>query len=267
MSIFLWLISVFLLQTSITCTETANATLESTPIAQDTYGLVLTIPCSTSDAIYRDYIIVSADHSAIGLSPWKTQTPSVCVYDKRFKKDKHIFTQTLTLALQAHVKTTVMTPTHLHLTYVTQAQPMVIHTSFPLPTSGTQLPGPIAALSPTPQPLMLTEQSPTRPLPLAVATAHTAPDDEDCCGWRCLASGLLLIMLAFILYNDQKSTQLTLTRYAALLAFILGTLFVLHANSVLIRHQLCIAEEGTSKNALKNHATVVKNPFLSTLIS
>gem|GEM_PF-5706124 len=201
-----------------------------------TYTLTVILPISAPQIVYRDYVTLSIDHPDVTLTPWKATPESVTIFDKHFKKDKHVFTQSVIITCQAHISHPIMSPVHLHLSYVTGPRIDVHHTMLPCALD-------YAARSDTPQaePTHLA-QSPSPSAPRDDTPNDTdqlsSPDDAptpatDCSGPGCMIMGIIVLLAGLLLLNkaDQEDSESSL--HGGIITIIIAVLIMVHGHHAL----------------------------------
>lgn len=98
----------------------AQPTIDTHQVDGKTYQITVSIPVAQGDALYTDYISFSADHPGVLLSEWSASYEPKSKYDTDFKQTKKLFTQPVTLSLQATVSDPSLQDATLHLATVSR---------------------------------------------------------------------------------------------------------------------------------------------------
>lgn len=115
-------------------------TYKITPVHDTLHTIELTFNLNEHHFIFKDYITIAADDSAIQLSPWQSSIEPIPFYDTATKTTKKIFNQPVTLTLQATIPTDLSHDTQMQITYYENASKNVKHLVFPLITKSPEHP-------------------------------------------------------------------------------------------------------------------------------
>ncbi len=100
------------------------------PINDTTYDISITIPIEGNEAVYEDYLDVSIDNPNVSLSAWQPSSVPDSMYDTTFKETKRLYTETVTLSLQATASEPI--DATIHLNYYPRSQKKIMHQMFPV---------------------------------------------------------------------------------------------------------------------------------------
>lgn len=98
----------------------ATASVQQTPIDNDRQTIAITFALQPEEYLYKDYLIISAAHPEVQLSPWTADISTKNLYDETFKEHKSVYTDTVTLTLQAQKPAEAsIASVPLHVQYMT----------------------------------------------------------------------------------------------------------------------------------------------------
>lgn len=83
----------------------AQPTISYTPLDAQNAKVTITLPSSTRNYVYQDYLHCSVDHPDITLSEISCNNRSTERYDKQFKKNKKVYTEPVTMSMHVHADT------------------------------------------------------------------------------------------------------------------------------------------------------------------
>lgn len=125
-------IIIFLLIITYPIASYSTPSISHTPITNNKSTIAITIPLKHNDWLYKEYLCFSTDHPKIALSDWTSNCSAEAKYDPHFQETKKVFTQPITITLDAAVQTDELVNTNLHMTYYLKSEKKLIKKSFPL---------------------------------------------------------------------------------------------------------------------------------------
>ena len=104
----------------------------ATYIDDYTQEISIAFTVAHSDLIYKDFITISTHEPNVTLSEWKTNKPSVALYDPLFKETKQVFNEDFTLTIIAQAQAAITEPAYLYCSYYRQSDKKINQTLIPL---------------------------------------------------------------------------------------------------------------------------------------
>lgn len=192
------------------------------------YTLTIDIPIPPSHVVYSDYITLTIDHPSITLASWKVHSQGITIFDKHFKKDKHVFTQAVVVSCQVCVDQASALSAHLHLSYVSGPRIQVHHQVFKLPIFQKQLPQQTLTNAHTlPQCIFPTPAQ--NPDTQTLSKNPAERDSSDCFGTGCLCMGIITLCAALLLLNQAQQENSETALHTGIIALVIAVVIIIHA--------------------------------------
>jgi hypothetical protein len=218
-SFFAMLLTIF--STALLIAEQPSTSATITPLDNTTLEVVITLPATPDNAIYRDYLTISIDTPDCILSPWKTHQQPTALYDKRLKKDKYVFTENIVITTRVTVPESLSVTPSLHITYLSTQNRRPHHLLFQL--QSTQ-PNPSSSLSaPAPEelhPSPITDEQTPEPEIISASLESNDPTAQlqiALVAWlmnshNCLALAFFLLFIACLLLSSALARRSRIVR-------------------------------------------------------
>ena len=110
-------------------THTDTTTAKVTSLDNSSAQVILTVPVQPGDYIYEEYITISTDDPSVTVSPYRTTTKPISVYDTSFKQPKSAFGKPFSLSFTMKSDTTLPKKTQLYLSYYAQSSKKIVQDS------------------------------------------------------------------------------------------------------------------------------------------
>ncbi|MCX5922527.1 MAG: hypothetical protein NTX86_04340 [Candidatus Dependentiae bacterium] len=95
----------------------AHVQLNITPIHNNEQHITITFTLEPGDFVYKEYLTITADHPAITLSEWRSNSEAQAYYDTAFKETKKVYIQSFSITVTAKTENINLNDAQLHVSY------------------------------------------------------------------------------------------------------------------------------------------------------
>lgn len=111
---------IFPLVASLCAAYGATVDVQQLPIDENNQQVSIKFALQPEEYLYKDYLIISVAHPDVQLGQWQADIPTKNLYDTTFKENKAVYTDAITITLQAHKQSSAsLSTTPLHIQYMT----------------------------------------------------------------------------------------------------------------------------------------------------